>query len=82
MLFVTKKVPVDLKVKIYQAIIKPTMLYGAECWSMRKKEQHILNSTDMRTFLLFHGNSLKDHKRIEEIQKRARVKPIVAHVTK
>ena len=36
-----KKVAVKLKVKkIYQTVIKPTMLYGAICWPMRNKEEH------------------------------------------
>ena len=29
-----KKVPVKLKHKIYKTIIRPTMTYGAECWTM------------------------------------------------
>ena len=77
-----KNVPVKLKVKIYQTVIKPTMLYGAECWSMRKKKEHLLNKTEMRILRLIQGISLKDHVRSEEIQKRLNVMPIVDQVTK
>ena len=35
--------------------IKPTMLYGAECWAMRKKEEHLLNKTDMRVLVGSRG---------------------------
>ena len=77
-----KKVPVKLKVKIYQTVIKPTMLYGAECWAMRKKEEYLLNKTEMRMLRWIQGISLKDHIRSEEIRKRLNVMPIVDQVTK
>ena len=64
-----KKVPVKLKAKIYQTVIKPTMLYGAECWAMRKKEEHLINNTEMRMLRWIQGISLKDHVRSEEIRK-------------
>ena len=76
-----KKVPVKLKV-IYQTVIKPTMLYGAECWAMRKKEEHLLNKTEMRMLRWIQGIRLKDHVRSEEIRKRANVRLIVDQVTK
>ena len=77
-----KKVPVQLKVKIYQTLIKPVMLYySAERSSMRKKEENLLNKTEMG-MLRLAPISLQDHTRIEEIRKRAKVRPSVAHVTK
>ena len=79
-----KKVPVKLKVKIYQTVIKPTMhiYYGAEFWAMRKKEEHLLNKTEMRMLRWIQGISLEDHVRSEEIRKRLNVMPIVDQVTK
>ena len=59
------------------------MLYGAECcWAMRKKEEHLLNKTEMRMLHWIQGISLKDHVRSEEIRKRLNVMPIVDQVTK
>ena len=75
-----KKVPVKLKVKIYKTVIKPTMLYGAQCWAMIKKEEHLLNKTEMRMLRWIQGISLKDHVRSEEIRKRLNVMPIVDHL--
>ena len=43
----------------YQAVFKPTMVYGAECWAMRKKEEHLVNKTRMLRWI--HGISLKDN---------------------
>ena len=33
-----KRIPRKLKVKIYKTIIRPVLLYGAEVWVTRKKE--------------------------------------------
>ena len=35
-----------LKVMIYQTVLKPYVLYCAECWAKRKKEEHMLNKTN------------------------------------
>ena len=43
-----KKVPVKLKHTIYKTVIKPTMTYGAECWTMKKKDEMLMNKTEMR----------------------------------
>ena len=58
------------------------MLYAAECWAMRKKEEHLLNKTEMRMLRWIQGISLKDHVRSEEIRTRLNVMPIVDQVTK
>ena len=43
-----KKVPVQLKHKIYKIVIIPTMTHGAECWTMKKKDEMLMNKTEMR----------------------------------
>ena len=42
------KVPVKFKQKIYKTVIKPTMTYGAECWTMKKKDEMLMNKTEMK----------------------------------
>ena len=63
-----KSVPVKLKVNIYQTVIKPTTLYGAECWAKRKK--HILNKTEMTMLCWIHGISLNKYTRSETVLRR------------
>ena len=35
-----KRVPKKLKGKFYRTIIRPTMLYGAECWPTKGRHVH------------------------------------------
>ena len=42
-----RKIPRKLKSKLYKAIIRPVLLYGAECWAVGKKEE-LVTRTEMR----------------------------------
>ena len=53
-----KKAPVKLKHKIYKTVIRPTMTYGAECWTMKKKDDMLMNKTEMRMLRWIQGVSL------------------------
>ena len=43
-----KNMPRKLKIKLNMTVIRPVLLYGAECWTVRKKEEQILEKTEMR----------------------------------
>ena len=75
-----KKVPVKLKHKIYKTVIRPTMTYGAECWTMKKKDEMMMNNTEMRMLRWIQGVSLREHTRNEEIREAATVQPIATHL--
>ena len=45
-----RKMPVELKDKVFKTIIKPAMAYGSECWAVKKKDENKLNSAEMRMF--------------------------------
>ena len=53
-----KKAPVKLKHKIYKTVIRPTMTYVAECWTMKKKDEMLMNKTEMRMLRWIQGVSL------------------------
>ena len=42
-----KKVPIKLKSKLYKTVVRPAMVYGSECWSLRKQEEQRLHTTEM-----------------------------------
>ena len=63
-----RKMPVWIKGKVYKTMIRPVMIYGAEAWALRKKEEELLERTEMRMLRWIMGISLKDHQRNEDIR--------------
>jgi len=48
-------------------MIRPVMIYGAETWSPRRKEEELLERTEMSMLQWILGVSLKDRKKTEDI---------------
>ena len=67
-----KKVPVKLKHKIYKTVIKT--YYDI------KKDEMLMNKTEMRMLRWIQGVSLREHNRNEEIREAATVQPIATHL--
>src|ERR1700733_2360735 len=64
------KITVALKGKIYKTMIRPVMMYGAEAWTLRRKEEKLLERTEMRMLRWILGITLKDMQRNENIRIR------------
>ena len=75
-----RKMPVWIKGKVYKTMIRPVMIYGAEAWTLRKKEEELLERTEMRMLRWIMGVSLKDHRRNEDIRKTVGVANITDKV--
>ena len=69
-----KKMPRKLKIKLYMTVIRPVLLYGAECWTVRKKEEQILEKTEMRMLRRIKGVTLRDKVKSVDIRKELGVK--------
>ena len=72
-----RKIPRKLKCRIYKTVVRPVLLYGGECWAVRKKEEELLRRTEMRMLRWILGVSLKDRLMNEEIRKRCAVTDVV-----
>ena len=68
-----KTVPIKLKDKVYNMVIKPTMTFGAECWAVRKKDENRLHTAEMRMLRWIRGNTRKDHVSNQLIQEDGKV---------
>ena len=64
-----RRIPLKLKMKIYKSVLRPVLLYGAETWSLRKKEEDILERTEMRMVRWIAGISLLERRESEDIRR-------------
>ena len=71
-----RKIPLRLKAKAYEAIIRPALTCGSECWALKvtKKRKIAITETEMLRGIL--GVSTRDHVRNEEIRRILHVSPI------
>ena len=51
------KVPVKLKSKLYNTVVRPAMVYGIERWTLRKQEEQRLNTTEMKIIRWSQGKT-------------------------
>ena len=49
--------------------IRPVLLYGVECWTVGKKEEQILEKTEMRMLSRIKGVTLRDKVKSVDIRK-------------
>ena len=68
--------PRILKIKLYMTIIRPVLLYGAECWTVRKKDEQIFEKTEMRMLRRIKGVTLRDRVKSVDIRKELGVSGI------
>ena len=62
---------IHVKKCLYEGVIVPTSLYGAEAWSMRNAERRKVNVLEMKCLRSLVGVSLMDRFRNEWVRRRA-----------
>ncbi|KAH0461941.1 hypothetical protein IEQ34_009516 [Dendrobium chrysotoxum] len=68
-----RKVPLKLKGKFYKMVVRPAMLYGAECWPLKEKHNSKLSVAEMRMLRWMSGFTLRDRIRNEHIREKVGV---------
>ncbi|XP_060182503.1 uncharacterized protein LOC132612201, partial [Lycium barbarum] len=63
-----KKMPPKLKGKFYKVVVRPTMLYGAECWPVKKSHVQKMKVAEMRMLRWMCGHTRSDRIRNEVIR--------------
>ena len=63
----------EAKVMLYEGVVVPTALYGAEPWGLREAERRKLDIFDMGYLRSMCGLSLWNGVRNEEVRRRAQV---------
>ena len=64
---------IKAKKYLYEGVIVPTALYGAEAWGMRSAEIRKVNVLEMKCLRSLIGVSRMDRVRNEEVRRRARI---------
>ncbi|KAL6517796.1 hypothetical protein OROMI_033497 [Orobanche minor] len=65
-----------LKGKFYRTAIRPALLYGTECWSVKQCHVQKMNVAEMRMLRWMCGHTKKDRLRNEVIREKVRVASI------
>ena len=56
-----RKVPIELRLKLFDTVITPTILYGSEAWGTKRSSQQKLHATQMKMMrLLIHAHRTYD----------------------
>ncbi|XP_070041089.1 uncharacterized protein [Nicotiana tomentosiformis] len=71
-----KNMPPRLKGKFYRVVVRPTMLYGVECWSVKKSHVQKMRVAEMRRLRWMCGHTYKDKIRNKVIGEKVGVAPV------
>ncbi|KAL5128566.1 Craniofacial development protein 2 [Glycine soja] len=71
------EVPIKLKGKFYRTAVRPTILYGTECWAVKTQHENKVGVAEMRMLRWMCGKTRQDKIRNEAIRERVGVAPIV-----
>ncbi|XP_039276063.1 uncharacterized protein LOC120349649 [Nilaparvata lugens] len=71
-----KRMPVPIKGKVYKAAVRPAMLYGSECWPLKKQQEDRLHSAEMKMLRWAGGVTRLDHIRNTHVRGSFRVAPV------
>jgi hypothetical protein len=69
-------VPLKLKVKFYRIVIRPAILYEAECWPTKRRHVQQLSVGEMRMLQWICGHTRRDQVRNDDICERLGVAPV------
>ncbi len=61
----------NAKRRLYEGVVVPTALYGAETWNVRESERSNLDVFEMRCLSSMVGVTRMDRVRNEEVRRRA-----------
>ena len=64
---------INVKKCLYEGVIIPTALYGADAWNMRSAERRNVNVLEVKCLRSLVGVSRMDSVRNEEVRRRASI---------
>ena len=71
-----KKIPLKLMGRVYRSVVRPTLLYGAECWPTKRSHLQWMKVAEMRMLRWICGHLILDKIRNEVIRDKIGVASI------
>jgi hypothetical protein len=71
----------DTRIKFYETIAIPTLMYASETWVMRKKDKDKIQSAEIKFLRSTIGCKLLDRRKTEEIRKELQVTALNDKIT-
>ncbi|XP_070019562.1 uncharacterized protein [Nicotiana sylvestris] len=68
--------PPKLKGQFYTTVVRPTILYGDECWLVKNSHIQKMNVAEMRVLRWMYGHTRLDKIRNEDIREKVSVAPM------
>ncbi|KAG5600808.1 hypothetical protein H5410_032178 [Solanum commersonii] len=72
-----KKIPSRLKGKFYRVVVRPALLYGAECWPVKNAHVQKMHVAEIRMLRWMCGHTRSDKIRNEVIREKVGVASVV-----
>ena len=76
MVLCDKKFPIKLKGKFYRCAIRPALLYGSECWPIKKIHEQKMEVAEMRMLRWMCGNTIMNRIKNKEFREKLGVAPL------
>ena len=70
LIFGKKEIKQETKLQIYNSIIEPTLLYGAESWPVRNQEISNITAVEMKCYRRIIGKTRRDRIRNERVREK------------
>ncbi|MCX8759408.1 reverse transcriptase domain-containing protein [Vibrio parahaemolyticus] len=71
-----RRLPAKLKGKFYRTAIRPSLLYGSECWTVKHDHTQKIHVAEMRMLRWMSGNTIRDKLKNDFIRHKIGVAPI------
>lgn len=69
-----RSLSLEIKRKVFESLIAPILLYGSECWTMRKEDERRISVAEMSWLRKIRGVSRLQHIRNEDIRSQLGVR--------
>ena len=71
-----RRIPLGLKGKVYRMVVRPALLYGMECWLIKKSHVQRMRVAEMRMIRWICGHTRVNKIRNEVIRDKIKVESI------